>query len=369
MAEQTVAPSLPEIRVPAGWTFAGLAGGLLLGNVLQDKSVLPLVLALAEPLGALWLRALQMTILPLVTALIFTGILRTVAAASAGAMARRTLGLFAAVLLAGGVMAALVMPLLLKLFPVPSEAAAALRESGQSVAAKVPGLGDYLATLIPANVIEAAARDAILPVILFMTLFALAAARLPPRQRGTLGQLFEAIAAAMMVVIGWVLRLAPLGVFALVLGVAAKSGTAIIATLGHYIALVSVIGALVMLAGYGLAIVAAKHRPLPFARAVLPVQAVAISTQSSLASLPAMLAACRKLGVSETSADFVLPLAVAVFRATSPAMNDRDGAVACGTRSGDRRRHAGHARLALAARHHQLCHLDRADCPGHGRPA
>ena len=50
-------------------------------------------------------------------------------------------------------------------------------------------------------------------------------------------------------------------------------------------------------------------------------QAVAISTQSSLASLPAMLAACRALGVKERNSDFVLPLAVVLFRATGPAMN------------------------------------------------
>ena len=321
MADEATAPAMPEIRVPAGWTFAGLAGGLALGILLQDRAALAPVLALTEPLGALWLRALQMTILPLVSALIFTGILHMVVAASAGVMARRTLGLFAAVLLAGGAMSALLMPLLLELFPVPAQAAEALRETGQKAAARLPGIGDYLAALIPANVIEAAARDAVLPVILFMTLFALATSRLPAEQRNVLGRLFAAIAATMMVVIGWVLKLAPLGVFALALGVAAKSGTAMIAALGHYIALVAAIGALVMLAGYALAILAARQKPLHFARAMLPVQAVAISTQSSLASLPAMLAACRKLGVRETSADFVLPLAVAIFRATSPAMN------------------------------------------------
>ncbi|HNJ47626.1 MAG TPA: cation:dicarboxylase symporter family transporter, partial [Novosphingobium sp.] len=58
-----------------------------------------------------------------------------------------------------------------------------------------------------------------------------------------------------------------------------------------------------------------------FARAMLPVHAVAISTQSSLACLPAMLAASRRLGVRESTSDFVLPLAVAIFRGTSPAMN------------------------------------------------
>jgi Na+/H+-dicarboxylate symporter len=58
-----------------------------------------------------------------------------------------------------------------------------------------------------------------------------------------------------------------------------------------------------------------------FARAVAPAQAVAISTQSSLASLPAMLKASTDLGASPATAGIVLPLSVAVFRATSPAMN------------------------------------------------
>jgi len=72
---------------------------------------------------------------------------------------------------------------------------------------------------------------------------------------------------------------------------------------------------------YLLAVLAGGQRFGAFARALLPVQAVALATQSSLASLPAMLAACRELGVRERSADFVLPLAVALFRMTSPTMN------------------------------------------------
>ena len=77
----------------------------------------------------------------------------------------------------------------------------------------------------------------------------------------------------------------------------------------------------ILFAAYGVVLLGARRGLLGFARAVLPAQAVAISTQSSLASLPAMLAVCRTLGVRETTADFVLPLAVAIFRATSPAMN------------------------------------------------
>jgi Na+/H+-dicarboxylate symporter len=217
------------------------------------------------------------------------------------------------------------MPLLLRALPVPAEAVGALSGMASArsarVAGPVPGLADFLASLIPANVVDAAARDAMLPVIVFFGLFALATTRLHEAQRAPLAALFASLAAAMMVLIGWVLALAPIGVFALALGVAAESGSAAIAALAHYIALVSAMGAVVFVAGYALAVLGARLRLGEFARAMLPVQAVAFSTQSSLASLPAMLAACNRLGVRQASADFVLPLAVALFRATSPAMN------------------------------------------------
>ncbi|MGE3690556.1 MAG: dicarboxylate/amino acid:cation symporter [Novosphingobium sp.] len=307
--------------MPAAWTFAGLAAGLAVGLILQGTDALEAVVAVTGPVGTLWLKALQMTILPLVSSLIFIGVLRAVAAASAGAMARRTLGLFVAVLLASGLLSVLLTPLLLALFPVPARAVAALSDAAPAQAVAVPGLGDFLASLIPANVFEAATHETVLPVILFMVLFALATARLPQQRRDLLGNVFEAIAGAMMGIIGWVLRLAPLGVFALALGTAAKSGAALIAVLAHYIAIVAAAGFVVLLAAYVLAMLAGRIAPLPFARSLLPAQAVAISTQSSLASLPAMLAACRTLGLREASAEVVLPLAVALFRATSPAMN------------------------------------------------
>ncbi len=311
---------MPEIRVPAALTFTGLVAGLLLGIALRRSAVLPPLLAVAEPVGALWLRALQMTILPLVAGLLFTGIVQTVAASRAGAMARRTLGLFAGVLVAGAALAVVLMPALLDAFPIPARAAQALSGTNAQPGL-VPNLSDFLASLLPANIVDAAARDAMLPLVIFIALFALAATRLAEAPRRQLALLFEGLAGAMMVVIGWVLALAPLGVFALALGVAAKSGSAAIGALAHYIALVGGIGALILVAAYPLALFGARQPVNAFARAVLPAQAVAFSTQSSLASLPAMLAACRRLTVRETSADFVLPLAVAIFRATSPAMN------------------------------------------------
>src|SRR5690606_35233925 len=121
--------------------------------------------------------------------------------------------------------------------------------------------------------------------------------------------------------IGWVLWIAPVGVFALALGVGLDSGGGAFTALGHYILVVSALGFAVMLAAYALGVVGGGYDLLVFAREVLPSQAVAISTQGSLASLPAMLQSCRLLRVRETTADFVLPLAVTIFRAARPEMN------------------------------------------------
>lgn len=313
------AVTLPEVRVRSGLTLAGLLAGLAAGAVLAGSDVVPAVLAVTDPLGTLWLRGLQMTILPLVTGLLVMGIGAAVDAAQAGATARRTLTLFAMVLAAGAVFAALAVPALLDLWPPPATASAALGSAAST--GKVPSAGEFLAGIIPANVFAAAAADAVLPVVVFAALLGLAITRLPPGPRQQLSGLFAALAGAMMIVIGWVLALAPLGVFCLAFGVAAHSGAAAIGTLAHYIAVVAAIGATVLVAAYVLAVVGGRVGFTRFARAILPAQAVALSTQSSLATLPAMLASCRKLGVAPASAEFVLPLAVALFRATGPAMN------------------------------------------------
>lgn len=318
--EGDLAGMIPEVRVPTRLTLAGLAAGFALGLAVPASPGWTSLAGGIAALGGLWLRGLQMTIVPLVSALLVMGVVQTVAAARAGAMARRTLGLFVIVLAIGTGLVALLLPFLLDRLPIPAVAVAALRGASAPPSA-MPGLADFLNSLVPTNVIDAAARDAMLPTIVFFVLFAAAITRLPARPRGLLTELFAAIAAAMLVVIGWVLRLAPVGVFALALGLAAHSGGGAIVALAHYILLVGGIGGVVMVAGYGLAVGGARLAPGRFARAMLPVQAVAFSTQSSLASLPAMLGACRELGVRAATAEFVLPLAVALFRATSPAMN------------------------------------------------
>lgn len=313
---------IPDVRVPVGWTLGGLAAGLVLGIVLQGTALAPRVLPVADVIGTLWLRGLQMTIVPLVAALLVIGIVQTVAAANAGRVAGTSLALFAAILTTGTVFAAFAMPAVLDLFPIPPAAAEALRQGlTADQASAVPSIADFFKSLIPSNIFAAAAETAMIAIIVFFSLLALAIVRLPATHRQLMVTLFEAITGTMLVIIGWVLWLSPLGVFALSLTVAGQSGIAALGALVHYILTVASMGSVVLLFAYVVAVFAARQPLMRFFRAVLPVQAMAISTQSSLASLPAMLAACRTLGLKETTGEFVLPLAVALFRATGPVMN------------------------------------------------
>lgn len=302
------------------WTFAGLVGGLLAGMFLSGTTFIDNVVEWTRPVGTLWLRALQMTIIPLVAALLVLGIVQLASAAKASAAARRMLLLVFGVLVAGGVITAALLPWLLTMVPVPESASAFLAETPQE-AQQVPELSDFLASLVAPNIVAAAAETAMLPLTIFFALFAVAITQLPEKQSETLLNFFHALANAMLQIIGWVLWLAPIGVFALALGVAARAGGGAFAALGHYIIVVSAMGGFVLIGAYILACVLGGVSPWRFAKAVLPAQAVAVSTQSSLASLPAMLDSSGRLGLRQSTSEFVLPLAVAIFRATSPAMN------------------------------------------------
>jgi proton glutamate symport protein len=305
--------------------LAALVLGLLAGIVAasSEGDWVDGAVGFVEPIGALWLRALQMTIVPLVVALLITGIVTAAKAARAGKLAGRALATFIVILWSSSLTAALLMPLLFDLFPLPADSSAALRAAliGTEPLGESPPIGEFVRGIVPTNPIAAAANDNILGLIVFTVVFGFAITRLPEPQRSTLGGLFSAIADAMLIVIGWVLALAPIGVAALAFVVGARAGAGAFGALLHYILLVSAVGVVVTLAAYVVAVVGGGVPLGRFTRAVVPAQAVAISTQSSLASLPAMLRGTQALGVPAATADIVLPLAVALFRATGPAMN------------------------------------------------
>jgi len=310
------------------WLVLGaLVTGLLLGALSAQAGGYrePLV-QIASTVGGLWLDALKMTVMPLIIALLVTGIVSGADQAQAGGIAGRSILWFVIVLTASAAFGTLAMPALLEAFTLPTAASEALRAGLASVdssaaAASVPTVQDWLRSLIPTNPIAAAANDKVLALVVFTAVFAFAVTKIGGEERQAIGRFFKGIQDAMLVVVGWVLWLAPVGVLGLAFAVGAGAGGAAFGAVLHYVVLVSTVGIVVTLAGYAVALIFARWRFGDFIRAMIAPQAVAISTQSSLASLPAMLEACRRLRVPQRNADVTLPLAVALFRATGPAMN------------------------------------------------
>lgn len=311
---------LVNIRLPVLATFAALVIGLGLGVALSGLDLAMWVTELVALVGTLWLRALQMTIIPLVASLLVLGLSQMVKAASAGKAARLFLMLVIGVAVAGGLFTALALPVLLDVFPIPKDAAFFVLDGAQEKQ-DVPAILDFLKSLVAPNIVAAAAETSMLPLTIFFAMFAIATTRLPAGQGERLIGFFHALANVMLIIIGWVLRVAPMGVAALAFGVGLESGGGAFAVLGHYILVVSAMGAFILMLAYILAATAGGIGLPRFAKAIMPAQAVALSTQSSLASLPAMLDSANRLGLRPTTSEFVLPLAVAIFRATSVAMN------------------------------------------------
>ena len=325
--EPTTAPEESTSGLRAYWALAALVIGLSLGVMASglNADVRADALAAAGFVGTLWLNALKMTVIPLVVALLVVGIAKSREAALGGRIAGRSVLWIVIICTVSAVFGAIMTLLLTRMFPLGRATAASLQTAlggiEQKAPGPLPGIADFFKGVIPDNVFASATNGDILPLVVFAVLFALALGRISEGGRRSIVAFFEAIGDALLVVIAWVLWIAPLGVLALAFTVGSAAGGAAFAGLGHYVVLISAIGILVTLAAYPLAVIAGRVRLGEFTRGMIAPQAVAISTRASLACLPAMLAAAREMGIREQVVDVTLPISVALFRATGPAMN------------------------------------------------
>jgi Na+/H+-dicarboxylate symporter len=301
----------------------GLAAGAVIGLGLAalDPALATRVADIVQPVGRLWLNALQMTVVPLVLALVIVGVNTASDAAASGRIARQAIVTFIVLLTAGALFTAAVAPTALSLVPRNPDLAAALGHAlnGSTVVPAPVGWATWFTGIIPDNAIMAAAQSAMLPTVVFALFFGFALTRIEPVRRAHMVGFFQTIADAMIVVVRWVLWAAPLGVFALILAVCARSGLSMISALGVYILLEISLYIAVTLLLLPVAMLWGGERMRRFAAAIVPAQVVAASTQSSLASLPAMLeSADRRLRYPTQVTALVLPMAVTLFRITSP---------------------------------------------------
>ena len=288
-----------------------------------DIPALRTVVRWIEPLGTIFINAIRMTVIPLVVGSLVGGIAATSDVGTIGRIGRKAIAFYIVTLFMAAGFAAVVGPPAFSVINIDPAAVEALRASTAEAAARasetartVPTFTQWLVDLVPPNPIKAAADGAMLPLIVFTLAFALALTRIEGARRDTVARFFQGIAETSLVLVQWVLRFAPIGVFALALALAARLGVSAASAVAGYMIIVSLLVVIfVLLVMYPIALVLGGRSLREFARAVFPVQAVAFSSRSSLAALPAMMESARtQLRLPEPIVAFLIPLSASLYR-------------------------------------------------------
>jgi Na+/H+-dicarboxylate symporter len=289
--------------------LAGLTLGLLTAWLAPESSAA--IAALVEPVGTLWTRGLMMTVIPLVVPLLFVGVLS--GGRGIGRLGARGLGLFLVMLSALATLTLLVAPAIFARVPIDPAAAEALRATSSAPPGALPGFRDWLVALVPSNLIAAASAGAMLPLIVATLVFGAAATRLPDASRELLGRGARAITEVTLVVVRWLLLVAPLGVLALAFALASRLGLAALGAMAVYVGITA--GLSLLAIGLLYPLVASRGVSVrAFARAVLPAQGIAVSARSSMAALPALIDGATALGLPQPIRGFFLPFSTSLFR-------------------------------------------------------
>jgi Na+/H+-dicarboxylate symporter len=179
--------------------------------------------------------------------------------------------------------------------------------SGLSSPTNHSSIYDFLVNIIPSNPIEAMATQNTLQVVVF-AFFVGVSIILTGQKSQPLKDIIIATTQVMFKMVELILKVAPLGVFAIMTGVISKYGLDIIFSLANF-ALVVMAAMCLQYLLFGVMLLAVKLNPLPFYKKMLPVQALAFATSSSKATLPMAIEHLQKdLGVSKKSSSFILPL-------------------------------------------------------------
>lgn len=289
------------------------------------KAMQAVSVAVFDPLGQIFLRTLFFVVIPLVFASLASGVAQLGRLDRLGPLAGRTFLLFAANMLIAVGIGLLMMNLLQPGHHLdPGSRERLMQEYGGSAHQAVerqhqqPGMS--FATLVdmfmPRNLFGAFVGNQrnmlgdVLPLIVFAILVGAAALKLPDARRRKLLDGLEMVSDLMTGIVHFALRLAPYAVPAMIFSVVVRIGFDIVVALGLF---VLGCGAMLLLHLFGTMSIwlkfLARRSPRVFFREIKDVLVTAFSTSSSSATLPAALTACReRLGISPSTAGFVMPL-------------------------------------------------------------
>ncbi len=305
--------------------LAAIVGGIVF-NTFESTGVDPTLfgikyLSIFDYIGTMFLNALKMIIVPLITSSIIVGVAGIGSGGNLGALGGKTLLFYASTTLAA-ILLGLVLINAVGPGYVDGEPARdllALEASTDEIAAQVEGRGvndvaEVFLRMVPPNVFKAAVEGQMLGIIFFAILFGYFMTRLDNEYAEPLYKFWNAVFHVMMKMTEWIMKFAPIGVFGLVAGVIAKAGYKATGPLAVFA--IVVLTALVLHAFVTLPLLlrfVGGVKPYQTMKACAQPMLTAFSTASSSATLPVTIEAVEEnVGVSNKVSSFVLPLGATV---------------------------------------------------------
>ena len=297
----------------------GLVAGFGLGFLAHGETspVWQGLLAVAEPVGTLWVNALRMIVVPFMLVLLIVAIASVRQGKTFGQLGVGALGVHIGLMVLGAGFAVGLFQLFVPGITPASELGNAdlPPNDASSTDATDGSFGDWIAQLIPTNLFQAAANDAIIPLIIVAILFGFALRSIPAERRELLVNVFRGLQDTFEVILHWLVMVMTLGVFAISFTVGVQTGTTVLKNFATFLVGISLILLLFTGVLYLVMVYVGQGRFSEVARALWPAQMLAASTRSSLICLPLLAEGGRKhLGVPDQVSGFVLPLSNSTFR-------------------------------------------------------
>ena len=300
---------------------AGVAFGILIGPTtgLVPEDTANVIGAWVALPGKLFLLGIQFVVVPLVVASVIRGIAAGDDADNLGKLGVRTTLFFLVSTVSAGTIGLAVAALIRPGMLIDREAISAALASGAGEVAAPAGpprmeeIPELITGLFPTDPLTTFTSGNMLQIVIAAMIIGVAVVMTASDQRRPLLELLASVQAACMVIVGFVLRFAPLAVFGLLAQISARIGISALIGTGMYV-LTVIVGLVLLFGAYLVTMRVLSGMPArTFLSATRDVLLLAFSTSSSAAVMPATLTATeQKLGVPETVARFVIPLGTTI---------------------------------------------------------
>lgn len=292
--------------------FAGLVLGVIAGIWLH-RDPNPVVMTTFTFIGQMFIRLIQMVVIPLVISAIVIGITSVSDSKQIGKLGAKMIFYYAIIsvvaVVIGATLALVFQPGLGAASYITADIATDIQAHvASTIEAQKGNLANIILGFIPKNPLESIATGEMVPIIVFAVIFSVALAKVGEINRPFVG-FFESIFAATMKITDWIMCFAAPGVFALTAVAVSAFGIDIFTTISKYLGILALGFAIQLFVVYPIFLRIFSKVPVwMLYAAIAEAMMVAFGTASSSATLPLTIACCEKRGISHKVTSFVIPL-------------------------------------------------------------